>query len=129
MDFMTATDLFKMFYKPKISSNNFLILLTKFIPWYTKYSHALLNPQWTDLISAGDNHQKFKAGKKYLEKFTHSEMIFHHCDRIRTDKTKKTNDNSNIEPNKSVAVMTPIQMYRMAMAYHFGCLSLFFLLI
>ena len=96
----------------------------------TKYSHALLNPQWTELISAGDNYKEFKDEKEnLLKKFTPSEMIFPHCDRIRTVLPDKTNDNSNIEPNKSVAVMTPIQMYRMAMAYHFGCLSLFFLLI
>ena len=30
----------------------------------TKYSHALLNPQWTDLISAGDNCEKFKDEKE-----------------------------------------------------------------
>jgi hypothetical protein len=30
----------------------------------TKYSHALLNPQWTDLISAGDNYEKFKDEKE-----------------------------------------------------------------
>ena len=40
-------------------------------------------------------------------------MIFPHCDRIRTVLPDKTNDNSNIEANNSVAVIKSVQANKM----------------